>query len=139
MSLEKESTMKPIPWVRGEGRRDEIRLGKSASEARSIHHALNVRSAPESKHNRCKASHHRHGGVGGVGMLRRSVEIKNEILSCAQRIRINEQQTSQARESEDVLAWEEVGKAHSSVDALVMRSGAKEPYFVDVNLEAKEV
>jgi hypothetical protein len=34
--------------------------------------------------------------------------------------------------------YQEVGVAHSSVETSVMESGAKEPYLVDVNREAKE-
>ena len=130
MSLENCQTMKPIPWGLGEGRWDEIRLGIEASSLR--------RSFLESKNNRCNASHHRHGGVSGVGMLRRVMKLRGEILSRATSIRMREQQASQVRENKDVLAWEEVGKAHSSEEALVMRCGAKEPYFVDVNKEVKD-
>ena len=131
MSLETEQTMKPIPWDRGEGRWDEIRLGIGASSLR--------RSVLESKDNRCNASHHHHGGVGGVGMLRRVMKLRGEILKCAYRIYSYEQQASQAYKGKGVLALEEVGEARSSEEALVMRCGAKEPYFGDVNREAKDM
>ena len=131
MSLETCQSMKPIPCVRGEGRRGEIRLGIEASSLRG--------SFLESKNNRCNASHHRHGGVGGVGMLRRVMKLREEILKCACRLQACEQQASQAYKSKGVLALEEVGEAHSSEEALVMRCGAKEPNFGDVNREAKDV
>ena len=131
MSLETEQTMKPIPWGRGEGRWDEIRFGIEASSLRG--------SFLESKDNRCNASHHRHGGVCGVGMLRRVMKLKGEILKCAYRFYTYKQQALQAYKGKGVLASEEVGEAHSSEEALVMRCGTKEPYFGDVNREAKDM
>ena len=123
--------MKLNPWSGGESRRDWIRLGNDTSSE--------TRSVPESKNNRYDASNHRHGGVGGVGMLRRVMKLRGEILKCAYRIYSYEQQASQAYKGKGVLALEEVGEARSSVEALVMRCGAKEPYFGDVNREAKDV
>ena len=76
MSLEKEITMKLNPWSGGESRRDWIRLGNDTSSE--------TRSVPESKNNRYDASNHRHGGVGGVGMLRSMIETNREILMGAE-------------------------------------------------------
>ena len=131
MSLVSCQSMKPIPWVRGEGRWDEIRFGIGASSLR--------RSVLESKDNRCNASHHHHGGVCGVGMLRRVMKLRGEILKCAYRIYPMSNRHPKLTKARGVLALEEVGEARSSEEALVMRCGAKEPYFGEVNREAKDV
>ncbi len=55
-------------------------------------------------------------------MWRSVVETKREILLC--HIHYHK---------------EEVGKVHSSDEALVMRCGAKEPYLVAVNREIKDM
>ena len=132
MSLDTYRTMKPIPWGRGEGRWEQIRLGNNAIPARN--------GVSESKHNRCYASAHRHGGVGGVGMLRSRVGKRGEILSSAEVLCRHQQQAFQVFQNDkDALARKEVGGAHSSDEALVMRSGAKGLYLVDVNQEGKDV
>ena len=132
MSLDTYRTMKPIPWARGEGRRDEIRFGIEASSLK--------RSFLESKHNRYHASHYRHGGVCEVGVLRSIVGKRGEILTSADDLYRHQQQTLQVFQTDkDVLAREEVGGAHSSVEAFVMRSRAKGLYLVDVNQEGKDV
>lgn len=123
--------MKLNPWSGGESRRDRISLGNDMSSE--------TRSVSESKNNRYDASNHRHGGVGGVGMLRSMIETSREILRDAE-VRVAVRATRTASPSDKgALVCEEVGVAHSSVNAPVMGSGAKEPYLVDVNREGKEV
>ena len=117
MSLEKaKTTMKPSLWVMGEGRRNVIRLGND-----TLSSTQGGRSVPESRNNGCYASRYRHGGVSGVGMWRSEAGKRRGILIC------------------DVQASrKEAGKVHSSVEALVMRRGAKEPYLVAVNRRVKD-
>ena len=117
-----------LEWC--ESRRNLIRLGNDLPSA--------TRCVPESKNNRCYASSYHHSGVGEVGMLRSVIETSREILTDAE---INEAikatRITSCYHSKDASVCEEVGMAHSSVDAPVMGCGAKEPYLVDVNREVK--
>lgn len=113
MSLENINSMKLNLWELGENRWGWIRLGNGAS-AKS-------RSVRESKNNRCHVSNYHYGGVSGVRMWRSVIETKRE----------NPTQTPELRR--------EVGEVHSSDDSPVMGGGAKEPYLVAVNSEAKEM
>lgn len=129
MSLENATTMKLSLSDYGESRWGWIRLGNDALFLKRSG------GVPESKNNRCYASSHRHGGVGGVGMLRSVIETNREILTD---VEINEAiKTTRTTSPCDkgVVVCEEVGVAHSSVDASVMECRAKEPYLVDVNRE----
>lgn len=130
MSLEKQSTMKQSYLVFSECRWDWIRLGNGGSTKGGY-----IR---ESKNNGCYASNHRHGGVCEVGMLRSVIETSREILISVVR-KHDPNTTSGTSFDEAILAYEEVGVAHSSVEAPVMGRRAKEPYLVDVNREAKEM
>lgn len=123
--------MKLNLWSGGESRRGWIRLGNDMPGA--------TRCVPESKNNRYNASIHRHGGVCGVGMLRSMIETSREILRDAETNKTVRATcvTSPLPLGKGVLVCEEVGVVHSSEDALVMSSGAKEPYLVDVNREVR--
>lgn len=133
MSLEKLRTVKLILFGVGESRRGWIRLGNDAID-------IEISSFPESKHNRCHASSHRHGGVCGVGMLRSVIEKSREIRPDA---KINEAIKATRITSHDhgkgVVVCAEVGVARSSDEAPVMGCGAKGPYLVDVNSEGKDM
>jgi len=72
-------------------------------------------------------------------MWRSRMGTRAEILSCVLELGNLRQQELQAVKRKSSLARQEVGEVHSSVEALVMRSGAKEPYLVEVNREGKEM
>ncbi len=132
MSPDITNTMKPILLTPGEGRRGWIRLGNDA--------AGNPSSVSESKENRCYVSSHRHGGVRGVGMLRSVIEKSREILAAVfPRQKGGTPHVASYQNSEDMRSCKEVGRVYSSVDDFVMKFGAKEPYLVDVNREAKDM
>jgi len=113
MSLDKQSTMKQSYLVFSECRWGWIRLGNGAS--------TQGRSAREPKNNRCYVSNYRHGGVYGVGMLRSVIETSREILMSADGLHKLEATDATSSLNKGMLAGEEVGVAHSSVDGFVMR------------------
>ena len=86
---------------------------------------------------------YRHGGVGVVGMLGSEIEISREILTDAESKEAGNATRITSGFREGVLVRQEVGVAHSSAsperegDSCNER-GAKGPYLVDVNREAKE-
>ena len=127
MSLDKQTTMKLNLLARGESRRGWIRLGNGAS--------ISGGRASESKNNKCYASSYRHGGVGGVRMLRSVIETSREILIDAKVNKATKATHIASPSDKNVMLHEEVGVANMSDDAPVMGCGAKEPYLVDVNRE----
>lgn len=133
MSLDTYRTMKPIPWDRGEGRWELVKISMPLLQP------CDCSGRRKSEDNRCHVLAYRHGGVSGVGMLRSIMGKRGEILTSADAYCKHRQQTLQATLGKGVLAEKEVGGAHSSNEALVMRSGAKGLYLVDVNQEGKDV
>lgn len=129
MCLENATTMKLSLSDYGESRWGWIRLGNDAP-------VLN-RSVRESKNNRCYASSQHHGGVGGVGMLRNVIEINREILTDGMNSKEVMPTHTTSPSDKSVVVCEEVGGVHSSDDGFVMKLGAKGPYLVDVNREAR--
>lgn len=116
LSLEKRTSMKPIRSTRGEGRRDWIRIGKGLS--------------PE----------------GGGSENPRTMGDKRPVnvmagsawSECGEVIWRQAGRSSKGKGG-DVGPREEVGGVHSSEEASVMERGAKGPWLVNVNSEAKDV
>jgi len=73
-----------------------------------------------------------------VGMLRSDIETNREILMNAEAGEPAKATRITSCYGKGALVHQEVGGAHSSDDGFVMKHGAKEPYLVDVNREAKE-
>ena len=116
MSLEKRTPMKPIRSTRGEGRRDWIRFGKDPSR-------------------QC-------GGFEKpktTGVVRPVIVMAGSAWSECEAVRWRQAGRSRGSQSSNAKADREVGKARSSAETSVMERGAKGPYLVSVNSEAKEV
>ncbi len=73
-----------------------------------------------------------------VGMQRSDIETSREILMNVLAGEPAETTRISSHYGKGVLVYQEVGVAHSSAETSVMERGAKGPYLVDVNREAKE-
>lgn len=108
--------MKPIRSTRGEGRRDWIRFGKDSSQ-----------QCGESENPKT------------TGVVRPVIIMAGSAWSECEEVIWRQAGRSRGSRCKDAkLNWE-VGGVHSSEEASVMESGAKGPYLVSVNREAKDV
>lgn len=136
MSLVKFKSVKPSYSRYSEGWQEWLKTSKGRIAVSG--------AVGESGDNSYHVSIHHHGGVSGDGMFGSNMEISREILTDAEPKEAGEATCiTSCQNSKGVLVCQEVGVAHSSARPARERSsckgsGAKEPYLVNVNREAKE-